>query len=234
MSTVKESHGIAEELTEESISAYLQSHPDFFDRHHTLLTNLRVPHRTSGAAVSLVERQVSVLRQKNNALERKLRDLVEVARSNEALATKIHAVATQLQATRSREDAVSVVEEALHTAFSADVAVLILFDEPRSDENELGRFLRVIERTDAAIAPFKTFLEADAPRCGRIRDTQRDFLFGADALEIGSAALVPLGPNCRVGFLAIGNRDADYFHPGKSMDFLSRLGDLVGCALRVD
>jgi len=31
--------------------------------------------------------------------------------------------------------------------------------------------------------------------------------------------------------LAIGSRDADYFHPGKSMDFLSRLGDLLGGAL---
>ena len=175
-----------------------------------------------------------MIRQKNNALERKLRDLVEVARSNEELASKIHDLATQLQATRSRKDVVSGVEEALQTAFSADVAVLILFDEPSGNENELGRFLRVIQRTDPAVAPFKTFLEADTPRCGRIRDAQRDFLFGADAAEIGSAALVPLGPNCRVGFLAIGNRDADYFHPGKSMDFLSRLGDLVGCALRVD
>ena len=234
MSSVKESQGIADELTEESISSYLQSHPDFFDRHQNLLANLRLPHRTGGAAVSLVERQVAVLRQKNTALERKLRDLVEVARSNEDLATKIHALATRLQATRSRNDVINVVEEALRTAFSADIAVLILFDDPTSVNNESNRFLRVIERSDPAIAPFKTFLESDAPRCGRIRDTQRDFLFGLDDFEIGSAALVPLGPKCRVGFLAIGNRDADYFHPGKSMDFLSRLGDLVGCALRVD
>ncbi|SVB12034.1 uncharacterized protein METZ01_LOCUS164888, partial [marine metagenome] len=70
-----------------------------------MLTNLRLPHRTDGAVISLVERQVAVLRQKNNALERKLLDLIEVARSNEQLVAKIHALATQLQATRSREDA---------------------------------------------------------------------------------------------------------------------------------
>jgi uncharacterized protein YigA (DUF484 family) len=234
MSTVKEPQAITKDLTEESISSYLQSHPDFFDRHHDLLANLRLPHRTDGAAISLIERQVAVLRQKNNALERKLRDLIEVARSNEQLVAKIHTLATQLQASRSREDAVTIVKKALRTSFSADVAVLILFGDPRGNDNEDSRFLRVIERADVAIAPFKTFLEASVPRCGQIRDTQRDFLFGPEALDIGSAALVPLGPKCRVGFLAIGNRDADYFHPGKSMDFLSRLGDLVGCALHAD
>ena len=58
-------------------------------------------------------------------------------------------------------------------------------------------------------------------------------MFGPDADEIGSAALVPLGENAATGLLAIGSRDADYFHPGQSMDFLARLGDLLGCALAI-
>ena len=33
------------------------------------------------------------------------------------------------------------------------------------------------------------------------------------------------------GFLAIGSRDGNHFHPGKSMDFLVRLGELVSAAL---
>ena len=45
-------------------------------------------------------------------------------------------------------------------------------------------------------------------------------------------ALLPLGKSVDLGFLAIGSRDSDHFHPGKSIDFLSRLGDLVSCALR--
>jgi uncharacterized protein YigA (DUF484 family) len=45
-------------------------------------------------------------------------------------------------------------------------------------------------------------------------------------------ALVPLGPRSEFGFLAIGSRDVNHFHPGKSIDFLARLGELVACALR--
>jgi uncharacterized protein YigA (DUF484 family) len=65
-----------------------------------------------------------------------------------------------------------------------------------------------------------------------VRDTQRDFLFRDAASEVGSVALIPLGAKASIGFLAIGSNDADRFHPGMSIDFLNRLGDLVSAALR--
>lgn len=233
MSSANKPQMDTDELDEESVADFLQSHPDFFERHQGLLNNMRIPHRTGGA-VSLVERQVATLRQKNLQLERKLRDLVEVARSNDDLADKVHSLATELLAAGSRAQAVGVAEELLRSSFNADHSVLVLFGA--DSVNEFGgqsRFLRLVERGDQAMGPFKTFLKNSVPRCGKIRDSQRTFLFGPDAEEVGSAALVPLGENAATGFLAIGSRDAEYFHPGKSMDFLSRLGDLLGCALAI-
>ena len=235
MSGANKSEVETDVINEESVAEYLQGHPDFFERHQSLLTNLRIPHR-SGSAVSLVERQVASLRQKNLQLERKLRDLVEVARSNDELADKVHALATRLLASGTRAQAVGIAEELLRSSFNADQSVLVLFESPTSEFDEFGadnRFLRLIDRSDPALGPFKTFLDSGQPRCGQIRDTQKEFLFGPDADEIGSAALVPLGENAATGVLAIGSRDAEYFHPGKSMDFLSRLGDLLGCALAI-
>ena len=109
--------------------------------------------------------------------------------------------------------------------------MLVLFVGDTADLGA-GRFLRVVDRDDAAIAPFRTFIQSGRPRCGQVRDAQRDFLFGEGNIEIGSVALVPLGPGTETGFLAIGSRDADHFHPGKSIDFLARLGELLDCALR--
>ena len=40
---------------------------------------------------------------------------------------------------------------------------------------------------------FEALLATGKPRCGQVRDTQRDFLFGPEAASIGSVALVPLG-----------------------------------------
>ena len=68
------------------------------------------------------------------------------------------------------------------------------------------------------------------PRCGLLRDRQKA-LFGQDAEALSSAAMVPLGKESSLGFLVIGSRDPDHFHPGKRMDLLSRLGELLSVSL---
>ena len=230
MSTLKQPQDEELTLTETDIADYLTAHPDYFEHHLGLLGNLRLPHRTGTAAVSLVEKQVAVLRQTNLKLERKLRDLVEVAKGNDQLAEKIHELSLALLETRDRNQVIALLERELRTSFKADRAVLVLFR--RDDELEQTAFLRIFERDADELAPFRTFFEAGKPRCGRVRDAQRRFLFGNDDVEVGSVALLPLGKSVELGFLAIGSRDAEHFHPGKSIDFLSRLGDLVSCALR--
>ena len=218
-----------EELSEEAVVSYLKAHPDFFERHLGTLASLRLPHRAGNGSVSLVERQVSVLRQKNVQLDRKLRDLVEVARSNDQLAGRIHHLARSLLEAAGAAGVPEVLEKRLREDFNADAAVLVLFDDRVGGDH--GGFVHVTERDDPALSAFRTFLVSSAPRCGRMRDAQRDFLFSEDAVQVGSAALIPLGDSCRLGFLAIGSHNADHFNPGKSMDFLVRLGEMVTSAL---
>ena len=232
MSTQRKAEFVEEQLSEQAVHDYLAAHPDFFERHSTLLSSLNLPH-ASGGAVSLVERQVSVLRQKELKLERQLRELLDVARENDMLGAKIHELTLHLLAANDLGKTVTAIEEALRAGFRADQAVLVLFGDPDAfgDING-GRFFRVVQRDDDALKPFSTFLEGTSARCGRMRDSQRDFLFHQDANEIGSAALVPLGAGAEIGFLAVGSTDSDRFHPGMSIDFLTRLGDLVAGSLR--
>ena len=95
----------------------------------------------------------------------------------------------------------------------------------------MGRFFKAVSRDDDRLQAFDTFLKGSGPRCGQVRDAQRSFLFGRETDEVGSAALVPLGQGAEVGFMAIGSVDANRFHPGMSIDFLTRLGELVTGAL---
>lgn len=231
MSTHAKREYAAEAPTEETISGYLAAHPDFFERNPKLLGKLRIPHETGGT-ISLVERQVSMLRQKEIKLERQLRELIQVARDNDLLAAKIHKLSIHLLAAGSLNATVAAVEEAVRSGFGADQAVLVLFGNPdRFDDVDAGRFFRAIRREDEALRPFATFLEGSGPRCGRVRDAQRTFLFRGDAEDIGSVALVPLGSHASIGFLAIGSVDANRFHPGMSIDFLARVGELISGAL---
>jgi uncharacterized protein YigA (DUF484 family) len=232
MSTQAKPEFVEDQISEQTVHNYLAAHPDFFERHSTLLSSLVLPH-ASGSAVSLVERQVSVLRQKELKLERQLRELIQVARENDVLAAKIHRLTLQLLAADDLHRTIAVIEEALRSGFGADQAVLVLFGDPESFADvKAGRFFHVIRRDDETLRPFGTFLTGTTARCGRIRDSQRAFLFRNDADEIGSAALVPLGEGSEIGFLAIGSVDSERFHPGMSIDFLARLGELVAGSLK--
>ena len=232
MSTQVKTEFTEADFSEDDVHNFLLENPDFFERHSDLLGTLRLPHGSTGA-VSLVERQVSVLRQKDLKHERKLKDLLSVARANDALVEKIHRLTLRLLAAEDLGATLTMLEASLRAEFDADQSILVLFGDPESFKNiNVGRFFMPVARDDEALKPFETFLAGNGPRCGQVRDVQRDFLFGKETDEIGSAALVPLGTNADNGFLAVGSADADRFHPGMSIDFLTRLGELVAGALQ--
>jgi uncharacterized protein YigA (DUF484 family) len=230
--TTRDARGAAaaKENEEDAIAAYLQHNPDFFERHQALLTRLRVPHARGGSTISLVERQIEVLREKHAALESKLAELVSVARANDALAEKLHGFTRKLLRTRSRTEAVALIEASLREDFDAFNGVLVLIGE--YPDLAPQRFVRAVTADDAGLKSFESLFASGKPRCGQVRDTQRDFLFGQDANDIGSVALVPLahksGP---LGVLALGSTDRDRFHPGMSTEFLGRMADLIADSL---
>ena len=220
-------------LSDASVVDYLQTYPDFFERNSSLLAKLRLPHvRDGGSTISLVERQVEVLRERNQSLDRKLKELVDVARSNDALADRIHRLSQRLIRAKTLLETINAVETSLREDFDAMNSVLVLFlEEAKPLESGAGRFLRTANISDEEIKMFESLMTTGKPRCGQVRDTQRDFLFGKDAVAIGSVALTPLGVKGALGLLAIGASDADRFHPAMSTEFLSRIGELVTYAL---
>lgn len=231
MSQQKSGAIVGDSFPEADVVAYLRSHPDFFERHTPLLLRLKLPHETGHATVSLVERQVAMLRQRSNELERQLKNFLSVAKTNDALVENIHRLSIKLLQAQGLARKLEQIENSLREDFAAEHAALILFKhEP---EPSLGRpgFARQIDAEDAELRPFSAFLRAARPRCGTLRDRQKAFLFPRDADSIVSAAMVPLGEAAKLGFLAIGSRDPDHFHPGKRMDFLSRIGELIAVAL---
>jgi uncharacterized protein len=229
--TTREARGLsATETEEESVAAYLQHNPEFFERHRALLVRLRLPHVRGGSTISLVERQIEVLREKHVSLEEKLAELVQVARANDAISEKLHRFTRRLLGVRSRTDAIAHIEASLREDFDAFNSVLVLIGE--SEDLAGQRFLRVVRADDVNLKSFETLFASGKPRCGQARDSQREFLFGSDANDIGSIALVPLGDRGGVGLLAIGSTDRDRFHPGMSTEFLARMGDLIADSLK--
>ena len=142
--------------------------------------------------MSLVERQVEVLRERNQSLERKLKELVDVARANDALAERIHRLTQRLIRARTLLETIDAVEASLREDFDARNSVLVLFlEEARSLEAAPGRFLRIArpgrsrdEDVRVLVAGGQAAMRTDPRRAARLSVRQgcrRDRLGGADA-----------------------------------------------------
>jgi uncharacterized protein len=218
----------AGQTDEERIERYLSLNPDFFERHQPLLARMRLPHMRTGSTVSLVERQVEVLREQKTEADRRLAEFIAVARANDTLAERIHRFTRRMLRAPNPVAAIGTLEASLREDFDAFHSVLVLTAPIASLANiEAEPFLRKLPADDANIRTFEALLATGKPRCGQVRDTQRDFLFGPESASIGSVALVPLGENGTLGLLALGSAERERFHPGMSTEFLKRMGELI-------
>jgi len=209
---------------EASVASYLATHVEFFDRNPELLLKLRLPH-PSGKAVSLVERQIALLRDEADRYQQQLAEFISVARDNEHLNQRLHRLTLSLMDAGSLEETLTVLQDHLFDEFGADAVELKLLGHEEwavSSKADAGR-------ANAA----QELLERDSPLCGNLQPVQLDYLFGQQAAEIRSAALIPLRADGVQGLLAIGSRDANRFHARERTDFLNRLGEIVSRTLQV-
>jgi uncharacterized protein YigA (DUF484 family) len=217
---------------EEAIAEFLLAHPDFFERHTSVLARLRLPHQRGSAAISLVERQVLVLREKHVALEKKLQELIENGRTNDAIADRLHRLTRRLLRARDLNGVQMALETSLREDFGASRWILILTSTETPRFAELtGSQVRLVPRGSPELRIFETFFETARPRSGQIRDTQREYLFGSDAGAVGSMVMIPLGERASLGLLAIASNDTQRYLPTMSTDFLVRIGEIVHEAL---
>lgn len=214
---------------ERSVADYLRTHPDFFVSHMSLLTSLTLPHET-GASVSLVERQVGMLREQNRDLKDKLLELVNVARDNDQLAQRLHRLTLSLMEARCLNDVLHTLDDKLRTEFQADVVRVRLFEDclvTAIDDNAL-----TLRREDPVLEAFSGLLRLRRPQCGTLKPEQIEHLFGTQSTQVASAVLVPLGGANSYGLLAVGSADPQRFRAGLGKVFLTYLGELASAALR--
>src|SRR5208282_2732040 len=74
----------------EDVAQFLQDNPQFFDTYAEMLAEIAIPHPYGGRTVSLSERQMLTLREKNKDLEKKLHEMLDFAKENDVLQNKIH------------------------------------------------------------------------------------------------------------------------------------------------
>lgn len=208
----------SQEIQEQQVIAYLQDNPGFFIAHEDLLADLKLPHNTGGA-VSLIERQVSTLRERARDYQQQLHELIDIARENESLNSRLHKMTLELFDAATIDDVIDTLQNHLRDQFNADAVEVKLFSS-----NDLKK---EVFKGSPSPALFSQLMKDGRPKCGPIETPQLEYLFGSLTRDAGSVALVPLDGINISGILAIGNSDPEHFHCGQGTDFLRRLGDIV-------
>jgi len=221
--------------TELELVSLLRENTDIFSRHPDLLADMQVPH-PSGSATSLIERQVEVLRQKLKLSDKRLCDLMDVARDNERLSNARHELAIRLFAAADLEDVISIVLDLLRDELCADYAVikLLTHGDDQSSGNETGSAQpagRYLDSRMPALSNFKTIFEQRSVICGKPSEQQKELLFDDDAEMVRSAAVIPLAAGSNIGLIGLGSKKAARFTSSMGVDFLGQIGELVSAAV---
>lgn len=230
MTTQKETNQNLSPVTAEDVVDYLTRHPELFREHPDLLCNIDVPHTDSGEAVSLVERQVHVLREQNQQARKQLHELIEIARQNEELARRMHKLALTLMDAAEPKEIFSMLYDNLKKNFHADRVAVRLFADPAFIDTYAGPEFAGKDTGEKSL--FKTIIDTLEPLCGRMKHQQQVFLFGDEGNEIASSVMVPLhGPEWS-GILAIGSFDPERFQPGMGVELLANMGEVFSFIIK--
>ena len=211
----------SESLEAAAIAAYLEAHPDFFVEHEELLPALRIPHQR-GDTISLVERQMKILRERNIEMRHRLSQLMDVARDNDRLFEKTRRLILALMDATSLEDLVISVEDSLRQDFQVPFVSLILFGD---NAMPVGRWVSAAEAQTA----IGGLLTEGKSVSGSLREHELDFLFGEEQRQqIGSTAVVAIAHQGIHGVLAIASRDPQHYRSSVGTLFLSYIAEVLG------
>lgn len=208
-------------MDDDDIRDFLAQNPDYFQNNPELLGLIRIPH-ASGAAVSLVERQVSVLRDRNVDLRHRLRDLGSTARDNEQLFADTRALVLALLDAEGAAELERALLRVLRDEFGVEYAALILFDERVADAAP--------RRVAASQARQRLagLLGRHSAACGPLRPEEFEFLFPGAKLA-GSAAVALIRHRGQTpGLLAVGSADAARYGSDMGTLFIEFTAEVIG------
>ena len=212
------------ELTPAEVADYLRQNPDFFMDQDELLMSLALPH-LRGSAISLYERQLALLRDRNDGLKQRLNRLVRVAHDNDRLFDNSRRLVLALIESNDLEQVTETLRDGLENDFGVEFHALILFNKQPVDSpvrtanpdvanSVLGELLVSLNGGQKVV-------------CGRMAEKELEFLFPDDHPTIGSVALSPLNFPDSVGVLALGSRDENHFRAAMGNLFLGYLSDVL-------
>ena len=228
MSKSEEATQIESSDDEQRIADYLQSNPGFFERHKDALLNLKLAHPTDDQVISLMDRQVLALREKNDDLNKQFAQLIDNAKENQLVGERFHDITVSLLSLPGVDELNTVFAEKLKQDFDVQFAHCKISQGKISSSNQTDSLF--CSPKDKTYQYFVDRLSPNLSLCdNRLPQDKLEFLFNHDAAHVKSCALIPIVSKRGIdGILALGSTDAGRFTLDMATSYLDRLGQLLG------
>jgi uncharacterized protein YigA (DUF484 family) len=224
-------------LDDVQVAGWLKQHPDFFDSHEDLLASFRIRHPQGGKTISLVERQVLVLRERNKALEARMSDLIRIGQENDAIGARLQALTQDLLRTREPANLPAALLEGLQAGFGVPQVAIRLWGiqgvgAPFDDAVSPGLQRRAGDLRQPYCGP-NSFPEAAAwlPQAGAETGSMALLALRGTRPAGESAARAVAGVGDVFGLLVLGSPDAARFQAGMGTAFLERIAAIASGSL---
>ena len=212
-------------MKSEEIARYLQDNPQFFEEHADLVSRIVIPHPHGGRTISITERQMLSLRDKNKLLEGKMDELLQFGEENDSISEKMHRLAVAMIAASTFQAVLHILNFHLRDDFAIPHVALRLWNRPENID-ELPEFANVSEE-------LQVFAETlGQPYCGSTSGFETSSWFGDAASHLRSQALIAMrNGGGTIGMIALGSEEAQRFYVGMGTLYLERLGEMASAAL---
>ncbi|MDI1261030.1 DUF484 family protein [Aquabacterium sp.] len=216
-------------ITEDDIANYLVHTPGFFERHAQLLSSVQLTSPHGLRAVSLQERQMEMLRDKNKGLERRIMEMIRHSQENEAIAQRLHHWVRSVLITHDDSALPDVMLAELQREFLIPQAAVRIWDTPTVPVREALRELPTAQAVSDDVRSFAASLSL--PYCG-VNAGFEASKWMPDASTITSLAMIPLHHLGQTyGLLVLGSPDPTRYTADMGVDFLQQVGETASAAL---
>ena len=169
--------------------------------------------------MSLIERQVAILRERNMQMRRRMNELLQAAKDNDSLFAKTRTLTLELLNVHNWHELNEVLATYVLADFQADFVCCHLANLPV--------FLDHLVSSEGE-PPYQRFIRGNAPVCTTLRAEELAGLFPVQTHEQdGSAVLAPLHWEHGEGCLAIGSRQISRFTSDMDTLFVTYIGEVL-------
>ena len=236
-------------MNDREVADYLLANPDFFVEHAELLATIKLGNPHGKAAVSLQERQMEMLREKNKHLELRLSELLRYGHENDSISAKTVHWVSHVLAERDPHALPRLIAEQLRQEFDVPQVALRLWDvadayAQASFAKHTGEEVRIFANSlEVPYCGANTGFEAaqwldggsggngaeGAERAERADNAAQSVAIITLRKRVSAEERAPSGE--AFGLLVLGSPDPRRFHDGMATDLLRKIGTLASAGL---